>query len=246
MSSPATHGFPPMGEHPDEPHSSAVSGKLNFLRAAVLGANDGIVSVAGLVMGVAGATTDRPTIFVAGLAGLVAGALSMGTGEYVSVSTQRDTERALIAKETLELREQPEEELAELAELYRRKGLSEELARQVALELTEGDPLRAHLDIELGIDPDQLVDPWQAARASTISFTFGALLPLATILFFAPDLRAVVTLAAVGLALAVTGLVSSRIGGAPVRPAILRNVLGGVLAMSITYAVGYLAGTGMG
>jgi len=233
-----------MGEHAHEPHSSSVSGKLNSLRAAVLGANDGIVSVAGLVMGVAGATTDRHTIFVAGLAGLVAGALSMGAGEFVSVSTQRDTERALIAKETRELADEPDDELAELAELYRQKGLSEELARQVAVELTSGDALRAHLDIELGIDPDQLTNPWQAARASMISFTLGAMLPVLTILMFTPGLRALVTLLVVGLALAGTGLASARIGGARVRPAVTRNVLGGVLAMAITYAVGYLAGTG--
>jgi VIT1/CCC1 family predicted Fe2+/Mn2+ transporter len=234
-----------MGEHAHEPHSSSINGKMNSLRAAVLGANDGIVSVAGLVMGVAGATTDRHTIFVAGLAGLVAGALSMGTGEYVSVSTQRDTERALIAKETRELVEEPEDELAELAELYRQKGLSEDVARQVALELTAHDALRSHLDIELGINPDELVDPWQAARASVVSFTLGALLPLLTILLFSPSLRAIVTLAAVGVALAATGFASARIGGAPARPAVTRNVVGGVLAMAITYAVGYLAGTGM-
>jgi VIT1/CCC1 family predicted Fe2+/Mn2+ transporter len=169
----------------------------------------------------------------------------MGTGEYVSVSTQRDTERALIEKETRELAEEPEEELAELAELYRQKGLSEDLAQQVAVELTGQDALRAHLDIELGIDPDELTNPWQAARASMISFTLGALLPVLTILLFSPTLRAVVTLAAVGLALAGTGLVSARIGGAHVRPAVTRNVLGGVLAMTITYGIGYLAGTGL-
>lgn len=245
MTTPTAHGFPPMGEHADEPHSDSVSGRLNSLRASVLGANDGIVSVAGLVMGVAGATTDRHTIFVAGLAGLVAGALSMATGEYVSVSTQRDTERALIEKETRELAEEPEDELAELAELYRQRGLSEELAQQVAVELTDKDALRAHLDIELGINPDELVDPWQAARASMVSFTLGAILPLLTILLFAPHLRALVTVVAVGLALAGTGLASARIGGAAARPAVTRNVLGGVLAMAITYAVGYLAGTGL-
>jgi VIT1/CCC1 family predicted Fe2+/Mn2+ transporter len=245
MSTPTAQDFPPMGEHAYEPHGASVSSKLNSLRAAVLGANDGIVSVAGLVMGVAGATTDRHTIFVAGLAGLVAGALSMGTGEYVSVSTQRDTERALIEKETRELADEPDEELAELAELYRQRGLSQELAQQVAVELTGNDALRAHLDVELGIDPDQLTNPWQAARASMVSFTLGALLPLLTILLFSPSLRAVVTVLAVGLALAGTGVASARIGGARVRPAVTRNVLGGVLAMAITYGVGYLAGTGM-
>ena len=235
----------PIGQHPDEPHNDSVSGRLNALRAAVLGANDGIVSVAGLVMGVAGATTDRHTIFVAGLAGLVAGALSMAAGEYVSVSTQRDTEQALVTKETRELKEEPEEELAELAEMYRKKGLSADLAHEVAVQLTETDALRAHLDIELGIDPDELTNPWHAAWASMISFTLGAILPLVTILVFSPGLRAIVTVVAVGLALAGTGFASARFGDAPPRPAVLRNVVGGMLAMGITYLIGTLAGTGL-
>lgn len=234
-----------MGEHAHEPHSASVSGKLNALRAAVLGANDGIVSTSGLVMGVAGATADRHAILVAGVAGLVAGAISMAAGEYVSVSTQRDTERSLIAKETRELAEEPEAELAELAELYRQRGLSEELAEQVALELTAHDALRSHLDIELGIDPDELANPWHAAWASMISFTLGAVLPLLTILLFSADLRAAVTLVAVGLALAGTGFTSARIGGSPARPAVTRVVIGGVLAMAVTYGIGTLVGAGM-
>ncbi len=237
--------FPQMGEHPDEPHAESFGAKLNALRAGVLGANDGIVSVAGLVMGVAGATADRQTILVAGLAGLVAGALSMAAGEYVSVSTQRDTERALIAKETRELAEEPEKELAELAELYRQKGLSAETAQQVAAELTGGDALRAHLDIELGIDPDELTNPWHAAWASMIAFTIGAMLPVITILVFSPSLRAIVTPLAVAIALAGTGYASARIGGAKTRPAVLRNVCGGLLAMGVTYAIGLAVGTGM-
>jgi VIT1/CCC1 family predicted Fe2+/Mn2+ transporter len=234
-----------MGEHAGEPHSDSLGDKLNALRAAVLGANDGIVSTAGLVMGVAGATADRQVILIAGLAGLVAGALSMAVGEYVSVSTQRDTERALIAKETRELSEEPEDELAELAELYRQKGLSEELARQVAVELTAHDALRSHLDIELGIDPDQLTNPWHAAWASMISFTVGALLPLLTITLFSPHLRVAVTLVAVGIALAGTGFLSARFGDAPVRPAVRRVVIGGVLAMAVTYAIGSMIGLGI-
>ncbi len=243
--SPTSGQFPQMGEHPGEPHSDSLGDKLNALRAAVLGANDGIVSTAGLVMGVAGATADRQVILIAGLAGLVAGALSMAVGEYVSVSTQRDTERALIAKETRELREEPEDELAELAELYRQKGLSEGLARQVAVELTAHDALRSHLDIELGIDPDQLTNPWHAAWASMISFTVGALLPLLTITMFSPDLRVAVTLVAVGVALAGTGFLSARIGDAPIGPAVRRVVIGGVLAMAVTYAIGSLVGVGV-
>jgi len=201
--------------------------------------------VAAIVMGFAGATADRQLIFLGGVAALVGGALSMASGEYVSVSTQRDTERALIAKETKELAEEPEEELAELADLYRERGLSEDLARQVALELTEHDALRSHLDIELGIDPDELTSPWQAAVASMIAFTLGALLPMLTILFFTQELRVYVTVAAVTVALALTGYVSARIGDAPTRPAVLRNILGGLLAMGVTYAIGSLIGLGV-
>lgn len=231
-----------IGPHPSEPHHESTSALLNWLRAAVLGANDGIVSVAGLVMGVAGATTDRHTIFVAGSAGLVAGALSMAAGEYVSVSTQRDTEEALLEKERRELAEDPVDELAELAGIYRDKGLSEELAIQVAEELTAHDALAAHADAELGIDPDELTSPWQAAAASMIAFTLGAALPLLTILLFGPDLRAWATLVAVALALAFTGFASARFAEADVRRAILRNVTGGLLAMGVTYFIGTLVG----
>ena len=232
-----------LGPHPDEPHdSTTTSSLLNWLRAAVLGANDGIVSVAGLVMGVAGATTDRTTIFVAGLAGLVAGALSMAAGEYVSVSTQRDTERALLAKERRELEEEPEEELAELAGLYVAKGLSEATARQVAIELTDHDALAAHADAELGIDPDELTSPWQAAGASMVAFTIGALLPMLTITLLPGDWRTWGTVLAVVAALALTGFLSARFAEADVRRAIVRNVGGGLLAMVVTYLIGDLVG----
>ncbi|MBO9522141.1 MAG: VIT family protein [Nocardioidaceae bacterium] len=234
-----------IGPHPGEPHHNGVNGLLNWLRAAVLGANDGIVSVGGLVMGVAGATTDRQTIFVTGLAGLVSGALSMAAGEYVSVSTQRDTEQALLAKERRELAEEPEEELAELAGIYRDKGLSEEVALQVAQELTAHDALAAHAEAELGIDPDELTSPWQAAIASMLSFTLGALLPLLTITLFTQDLRIAATVIAVVAALAVTGFASARIAEADVRRAIARNIGGGLLAMGITYLIGRLVGASL-
>src|SRR5690242_15122936 len=136
----------------DEPHQEGLAQRLNWLRAGVLGANDGIVSVAAIVVGVAGATTATAAILTAGVAGLVGGAISMALGEYVSVSSQRDSERALIAKEKAELRDEPELELDELTELYRARGLSTETARQVALELTEHDALAAHLSVELNID----------------------------------------------------------------------------------------------
>jgi vacuolar iron transporter family protein len=233
---------PAPGPHPAEPHQQSVSGLLNWLRAAVLGANDGIVSVAGLVMGVAGGTSDRPTIFLAGSAGLVAGAMSMAAGEYVSVSTQRDTERALLAKERRELAEEPEEELAELAGIYREKGLSERLAAEVAAELTAHDALAAHADAELKIDPDELTSPVQAALASMIAFTLGAALPLLTITLLPEDTRIVGTVIGVVVALLVTGFASARIAGADVRRAMLRNVIGGVLAMTITYLIGGVVG----
>jgi vacuolar iron transporter family protein len=230
-----------IGPHDDEPHAPSTSSLLNWLRAAVLGANDGIVSVAGLVMGVAGATDSRHTIFVAGLAGLVAGALSMAAGEYVSVSTQRDTEQALLAKERLELEEEPEEELAELAGLYVDKGLSEETARQVALELTAHDALAAHAEVELGIDPDELTNPWQAAFASMAAFTVGALLPLLMILL-PQHWRIGATAVSVAIALALTGYLSARFAEADVRRAVVRNIVGGVLAMAVTYLIGDLVG----
>jgi VIT1/CCC1 family predicted Fe2+/Mn2+ transporter len=208
----------------------------------VLGANDGIVSTAGIVMGVAGATSDRGTILVAGVAGLAAGALSMAAGEYVSVSTQKDSELALLEKERIELRDEPEEELAELAGLYVEKGLSEELAVEVAKQLTEHDALGAHAEAELGIDPDDITSPWNAALASMLSFTLGALLPLLTITLFDPTLRIWVTVLSVTAALALTGWGSARFGYGPARRAVVRNVLGGLFAMAVTYAIGSALG----
>ena len=228
--------------HPAEPHVGAINTKLNWLRAGVLGANDGIVSVAGIVIGVAAATVDRGHILTAGIAGLTAGALSMALGEYVSVSTQRDTEQALLAKERRELTEEPEAEFAELVGLYEAKGLSPETARAVAEELTEKDAFAAHIDIELGIDPDDLTNPWHAEISSAISFTVGALLPLLAILLPPPSARIPITFVAVLIALGITGWVSARLGGAdPVR-ATQRVIIGGALAMAVTYAIGRLVG----
>jgi VIT1/CCC1 family predicted Fe2+/Mn2+ transporter len=226
------------GGHLRERHGDGLGGRLNALRAGVLGANDGIVSVAGLVAGVIGATTDRATIVTAGAAGLVAGALSMAGGEFVSVSTQRDTERAMLVSERAELAEMPELELEELAGLYRAKGLSADLARQVAVELTAHDPLAAHADAELGIDPKALTDPWQAAWVSMAAFSGGALLPLVVVLLLPAGWRIPICFVAVALALAITGSVSARLGTARRGPAVLRNVGVGVLAMVVTYGVG--------
>ncbi|RNI19501.1 VIT1/CCC1 transporter family protein [Flexivirga caeni] len=229
--------------HDGELQDSGLAGRLNWLRAGVLGANDGIVSVAGIVAGVAGATTSRSTIAIAGVAGLVAGALSMAAGEYVSVSTQRDSERAMLRKERRELRELPQEELEELTQIYQAKGLRRELAEQVAAELTAHDALAAHAEAELGLDPDDLTNPWEAAAASFLSFTVGALIPLIAILLPAAAFRVLVCFVAVAVALVVTGAVSARLGQAPAGPAILRNVAGGLLAMAITYGVGTVVGT---
>ena len=217
--------------------------RLNWLRAGVLGANDGIVSTAGLVIGVAAATSDRGAILTAGLAGLAAGAMSMAVGEYVSVSTQRDSERAMLTQEARELAELPEEELAELAGFYEAKGLTPHLALEVAEQLTAQDALRAHAEAELRIDPDELTNPWHAAWASMVAFTLGAVLPLVAILWPPADLKVVVTVVAVLLALGLTGWVSAHLGGSPRLPAIVLNILGGALAMAITWAIGTLVGT---
>ncbi|MFE0461664.1 VIT family protein [Kitasatospora sp. NPDC058965] len=222
--------------------STGLSGRLNWLRAGVLGANDGVVSTAGLVVGVAGATSDATALLAAGLAGLLAGALSMASGEYVSVSTQRDSERAALAQERRELAEQPEEELDELTGLLRDRGLTPEVAREVAEQLTARDALGAHAQVELGIDPEQIVNPWHAAWASFVAFTCGALLPLLAIVLPPAGLRVPVTVVAVLCALVLTGWAGARLGVSPVRPSILRNVLGGGLAMAVTYAAGSLLG----
>ncbi len=228
--------------HPHEPHED-LGGKLNWLRAGVLGANDGIVSVAGIVVGVAGATTDSTAIATAGIAGLVAGALSMAGGEYVSVSTQRDTERAQLRLEKRELKEMPEAEERELAQIYEAKGLSPELAAQVARELTEKDALQAHAEAELGIDPDNLTSPWQAAWASLVAFTVGALLPLLSIVWTSTSARVWACASAVVVGLVLTGFLSAKLGDAHVGRAIARNVGVGALTMVVTYYVGVLFGT---
>ncbi|CAM3096438.1 VIT family protein [Stackebrandtia soli] len=230
------------GPHQGEPHGESLSSKLNWLRAGVLGANDGIVSTAGLVVGVAGATADRTAILTAGVAGLVAGSFSMAGGEYVSVSTQRDTEDAMVRLEKRELAEMPEQELAELTDIYRDKGLSPELAARVAAELTEKDALRAHAEAELGIDPDDLVNPWHAAFASFFSFAIGALLPLIAIILPPTSARVWTCGVAVVIALALTGYTSAWLGQARRWRAVLRNVGMGAITMVVTYLVGLVFG----
>ncbi|MCQ4041150.1 VIT family protein [Streptantibioticus rubrisoli] len=216
--------------------------RLNWLRAAVLGANDGVVSTAGLVVGVAGATTSRQTLLTAGLAGLLAGSLSMATGEYVSVSTQRDSERAALALEREELATAPQTELDELTGLLAGRGISPDLAREVAEQLTERDALGAHARVELGINPEELTNPWHAAWASFAAFTCGALLPLLAIVLPPASVRLAVTVVAVLCALVLCGWASARLGNAPARRALLRNAAGGMVAMAVTYTAGVLLG----
>lgn len=232
-----------MANNKSEPHQQGSSGKLNRLRAAVLGANDGIVSIAGLVVGVAGATENRSVILAAGVAGVLAGALSMAAGEYVSVSSQRDTERAMLKKEQYELDHYPDQELAELAQIYVSKGLSAKTASVVAKELTKNDAYAAHIDAELAIDPSNLANPWHAAIASALAFLAGSLLPMAAILLPPASIRIAVTFVSTIVALGLTGYLSARFGNAPIRPAVIRVTAGGALAMLVTYGIGSLIGT---
>jgi len=239
-------GGDPAGYQAAEAQVGSHAGRLNSLRAAVLGANDGIVSTAGIVIGVAGATLVPFAILTAGIAGLTAGALSMAVGEYVSVSAQRDTEKALLDKERRELAEMPEEELAELAGLYEAKGLDSALALQVATQLHAHDALAAHAETELGIDPDELTNPWAAAVSSAVSFTVGSILPLLAIMLAPTSLKVIITVAAVAAALVLTGSLSARAGGTSHSRSIMRNVAGGLLAMGVTYWIGRLVGHSLG
>jgi vacuolar iron transporter family protein len=229
--------------HDGEAHQSGAAARLNWLRAGVLGANDGIVSVAGLVVGVAGATASRGPIFTAGLAGLVAGAVSMSLGEYISVSSQRDSEHAMLAKERAELAADPDAELAELVSIYEAKGISHATAQQVASELTASDAFRAHAEAELGINPEEIANPRHAAVASAVAFTVGALLPLVAILLPGPSARVPITIGAVLLALALAGAASARLGASSPRRAVLRIVIGGAAGLLLTYGIGHLFGT---
>ncbi len=221
---------------------STMAAKLNWLRAGVLGANDGIVSTAGLVMGVAGATTNSGAILIAGVAGLVAGSISMAGGEYTSVSAQKDSEKAALDKERQELADNPEMELRELAWFYEQKGLSLESAMQVAKELTAKDALKAHAEAELGIDSEAHASPGQAALASFVAFAGGSLLPLLAVTGPWIEFRIQVTVVAVVASLAITGYVGAKIGGAKSGKAIIRNVLVSLLTMATTYGIGLLVG----
>ena len=226
--------------HRREPHTAGFSARLNWLRAGVLGANDGIISTAGLVVGVAAATSTTSEIATAGIAGLVAGAVSMALGEYVSVSTQRDSEKSLIEKERSELERMPEAEHDELVGILRSQGLTEPTAEAAATELAAKDPLTAHLRHELGLNADALAQPWAAAGSSALAFAFGAIIPLVAILVPPNSSRIPVTFFSVLVALTLTGVLSARLGGSPVRSAVLRLIVGGSLAMLVTFGIGQL------
>jgi vacuolar iron transporter family protein len=224
----------------------ALARRLNWLRAGVLGANDGIVSTAGIVMGVAGATVESGPILIAGVAALVAGSISMAGGEYASVSAQRDSEIAALAKERKELKENPDGEMLELADYYRNRGISESLSIQIAKELSAKDPVRAHAEAELGLSSDEHVSPGAAAVASFIAFALGSALPIVAIAGPWIDYREVATVASVVVALALTGYFGAKIGKAKPLRAVIRNVLVSLLTMGIAFAIGTVLGVAVG
>ena len=228
-------------EHTDE--SVKTASKLNWLRAGVLGANDGIVSTAGVVVGVAAADPQNNiAIFTAGMAAVVAGAISMAAGEYVSVSTQKDTEQALVHKENTRLRKDPEGEFAGLIKVYEGKGLSPETARLVAKEYSAIDPVAAQVEARYSIDSEEFVSPWNAAFSSAISFVLGAVLPMLAILLFPPASKFIATFILTLVALGLAGYTSAWLSEAPRGRAVIRVITGGALAMLITGAVGHLVG----
>jgi len=230
-------------------HDRQITRRLNALRAAVLGANDGVVSIAALVIGVAGAVatsgvTETSQIATAGFAGLAAGALSMAAGEYVSVSSQRDAEDAQLARERKWHVERPEWELQQLVELNMETGMSEKVARLAAKEQTAHDPVAAHARLHLGItDPDYLTSPIQAGVASLLAFTVGGTVPILTILLAGPSLRIPLTFGVAIVCLVGTGVAAASIAHSSKPRAMIRNVVGGSLALAVTYGIGALVGT---
>jgi VIT1/CCC1 family predicted Fe2+/Mn2+ transporter len=220
-----------------------LSYRSNWLRAAVLGANDGILSTSSLILGVAGSGASRHAVITAGIAALVAGALSMAAGEYVSVSSQRDTENADVSLERRELEQHPDQELRELAAIYEQRGLSPGLAAQVAQALTERDPLAAHIRDELGLEDERRARPLQAAGSSALAFSCGAILPLLAAVIFAGSLRTIVTVVVTLVSLAGLGFTGARIGGANALRATARVTIWGAIAMAVTYGIGAAVGS---
>lgn len=232
--------------HPDEPHHSSETSKLNWLRAGVLGANDGIVSTALLLLSVIAAGSSRGAILTAGAAAIIAGAISMALGEYVSVSTQRDTERALIQKEREELRDYPEEEHAELVGMLASYGIPNTIAEDAAHAIEASDPLSAHLRLELGMDGEELTNPWAAAGSSAVSFILGAVLPMTATLLTTSEHGAVAVTTVTVLSLALTGLVSAKLSETHSGRAAIHLVIGGALGLAASYGIGLLFGQAIG
>lgn len=224
---------------PDEEHRSERAG---WLRAAVLGANDGLISTAALIVGVAAADSSRSAVIIAGIAGMTAGSLSMAAGEYVSVSSQRDTEQADIARETAELRDFPEAEQAELAAIYESRGLSPTTAALVADELAQHDLLRIHARDELGIDLDNLANPVQASVVSALSFVVGAAIPILVVIGAPAAARVAATMLVTLVGLVALGATGARLGGAPTGRAAVRVLVGGTAALLIALGIGALTG----
>lgn len=225
--------------HPDDPH---FVNRAGWLRAAVLGANDGIVSVSSLIVGVAAADPTPKTVFIAGFAGLAAGAMSMAAGEFVSVSSQSDIERADIAREAAALESMPEEELTELAAIYEERGLAPKTAQRVAEELTAKDALAAHIRDELGLSDVHAANPLQAALASGTTFSIAAAVPLVAALLAPVGAIMPAVLLVTIMALAALGALGAYAGAAPMMPAVIRVVGWGIFAMAVTASVGWLFG----
>lgn len=226
----------------DEAETDHYVTRSNWLRAAVLGAHDGIISISGLAVGIAAASATREPVMLGTVAGLAAGALSMAAGEYVSVGLQADSEAADIAREAQALAEHPEEKLAQLTKIYRGLGVSDATARQAAIEATESDALAAHVRAELGINDIHQPKPLQAALASLLAFTCGGMLPLSVVLL-APDTKMAFSLYGFSLVfLIVLGVLSAKTGGSSVAKAVLRTSIWGTLAMGVSAAVGALFG----
>jgi vacuolar iron transporter family protein len=234
----------PIAAPPSSGPEKHYSGRSSWLRAGVLGANDGLISTSSLVAGVAAANVGRHALVVAGIAGLTAGAFSMAAGEYVSVSSQRDSELADLQIERDEHAADPARELEELAMVYEGRGLDPALARTVAEQLSERDPVLAHARDELGLDDQRLANPWQAAIVSALSFTIGAVLPVGVVLAVSGTSRIPVVVVATLAGLVLLGSVSARLGGASVFRACVRVVIGGSLALAASLLIGKLT-TGM-
>jgi VIT1/CCC1 family predicted Fe2+/Mn2+ transporter len=222
------------------------SGRAGWLRAAVLGSDDAIVSISSLMIGVAASSASKEGVLVAGVAGLFAGSMSMAAGEYVSVSSQRDAERADIERETLELESQPGAELNELAMIYVRRGVEKDLAIRVAEQLTNHDRLAAHLRDELGIDQSSLARPWQAAWISAASFACFGIVPIVGLLAAPPSMRLAAIASLSLVSLAALGAFGAYLGGAPRVRGAMRVTIGGALAMVVTAAIGWIFGVAMG